>query len=85
MEQIHGNMSLADAKRRISMRSNIEDYADRIKCLTVARQLLFSMYFIHGYSMYQIGALLRISESSVSRRIRTIVRQVQRKSKPEHF
>jgi len=59
-------------------RNDVLLYCDIAEKFPAKRRLLFFMYFRYGHSMKEISELLGISESSVSRRLATIIRQIER-------
>ena len=79
IQKLHPNMSTDDLRRRILRRNWLEDCYKNIASLTPERQLLFAMYFIYGHSMKQIAALCGVHETSIGKRLKTIIRQVERK------
>lgn len=54
-------------------REFIENSAIRLRTLNTSKALLFSMYFIHGYSTTQLAEFLGVKDYTISRRLRRIV------------
>lgn len=59
-------------KLRNCQRDDIELLKGRISILKGAEKLLMKMYFVDGYTMYQIAARAGVTEGTVSRRIKRI-------------
>lgn len=78
MEHLSNNITEDDLRRRILKRCNIDDYARYINQLDMGKRLLFSMYFIHGYTTGQIASLCKVHPSNIQRRIETVIRQIER-------
>jgi DNA-directed RNA polymerase specialized sigma24 family protein len=68
----------SDLRRRVLSADWIDAYADCISRLRPRYRLLFAMYFIHGYTQYEIADLCGVCEGSIQRRIRTCIRKIER-------
>lgn len=72
MNSIHPNISLEALKRRIQARDFIERKALLARFLPDEKMMLFNIYFVHGYTIQQIGALCGVAHNTVSRRLKRI-------------
>lgn len=82
VEEILG--SEGDLRRHVLERCLVEDYSKRINMLTPMRRLLFRMYFIDGYGMKEIALAFGVHPSSVGRRMKTILRQLQNQNQNQN-
>lgn len=80
MEQLHNNISTNAKNRLLFLRSNIENkVAEALTKLPTEKAMLFSMYFLHGYTMTAIGKFCGEEQTTISRRLKRIVRELNGK------
>jgi len=75
MQLIHPN-TVSNDRRRLDIRSSIEQLAEKIDLLEGRDKVIMTMYLDQGFSMSEIARLVGISASSMTRRIKKIARRL---------
>jgi len=63
--------------RRIAVRNFIQEHCELAKTLPPKKKLLFLMRFDHGYSNAEIAKLCGVDETTVCRRLKKIIAEVE--------
>jgi predicted DNA-binding protein YlxM (UPF0122 family) len=76
MKKIHENITAENVVVRRRCRSELDLLRSRLKLLTGKDRVLMTMYMENGNSVRQIARLLGVTESKVTRRIRSLTRRL---------
>lgn len=74
---VHRNIVYLKSKK-IEKRSLIEEYCKIAETLPAKQKILFCLYYQYEYSTIEIGELLEIHNTSVGRRLKTIVKKIEK-------
>ena len=76
MKKIHENITTENLVERRKRRSELDLLRSRLKLLAGKDRVLMTMYMENGNSIRQIARLLGVTESKVTRKIRSLTRRL---------
>jgi len=77
MLALRKTMRTADQERKIRYRCEIAKFCNAVEVLPPQKKILFRLYFRYGYSMKNIAVLCKVTEGTISRRLKKIAREVE--------
>ena len=78
MLALHKQMNMTDQQRRIAYRCEVEKFCEAVKSLPAQKQMVFLLYFRHGYSMKDLSILCKVHEGTICRRLKRTAKEIEK-------